>query len=131
MKDGDVMPLEMILLNIIFFMSVFLLIFIIDFYIVSKEKVKNRKIEKMTSQDLYIIKKFDLDDKLINLRQLNFHISIINSFIISFVSTIICITDFHISLQIAISFVLLFGLIYSLYEIYGRYLQKKIGKKNK
>lgn len=131
MKDGDIMPLEMILLNIIFFMCVFLLIFIIDFYIVSKEKVKNRKIEKMTSQDLYIIKKFDLDDKLINLRQLNFHISIINSFIISFVSTIICITDFHISLQIAISFVLLFGLIYSLYEIYGRHLQKKIGKKNK
>ena len=131
MKDGDTMPLETILLNIIFFMSIFLLVFLVDFYIVSKEKNKKRKIEKMTSQDLYIIKKFDLDDKLVNLRQLNFHISVINSFIIAFVSTLISITDFHISIQMGISFVLLFGLIYSLYEIYGRNLSKKIGKKNK
>lgn len=122
------MSIETILLNVIFFMAVFLLIFIIDFYVVSKEKNKKKKIEKMTSQDLYIIKKFDLDVTLFSLRTLNFHISIINAFIIAFVSTIVSITSFHIGVQLAISFVLLFGLIYSLYELYGRYMKKKYGK---
>lgn len=122
------MSLEDILLNIIFFLVVFLIIFIGDFYFVSKEKGKKRKVEKMTSQDLYIIKRFDLDDKLINLRKLNFHISIINAFIIAFVSTVISITNFHIGVQMAISFVLLFGLIYSLYELYGRMMKKRYGK---
>ena len=122
------MGIETILLNVIFFMAVFLLIFIIDFYVVSKEKNKKKKIEKMTSQDLYIIKKFDLDVTLFSLRTLNFHISIINAFIIAFVSTLVSITSFHIGVQLAISFVLLFGLIYSLYEIYGRYMKKKYGK---
>ena len=123
------MTLENILLNVIFFMVVFLIIFIVDFYIISKEKNKNKKIEKMTNQDLYIIKKFDLDDTKINLRKLNFHISIINGFIIAFVSTVVSITNFHIGVQLAISFVLLFGLIYSLYEIYGRYMKKRYGKR--
>ena len=123
------MNLENILLNIIFFLVVFFIIFLCDFFIFSKEKSKNKKIEKMTSQDLYIIKKFDLNDKLINLKKLNFHISIINAFIIAFVSTTISITDFNIGIQMVISFVLLFGLIYSLYEIYGRIMKKKYGKR--
>ena len=123
------MNIENILLNIIFFLSVFLIIFLVDFYIISKEKNKKRKIEKMTSQDQYIIKKFDLDDKLINLRKLNFHVSIINAFIIAFVSTTISITNFNIGIQMAISFALLFGLIYSLYELYGRYMKKRYGKR--
>ena len=123
------MTLERILFNVIFFMIVFLLVFLADFYLVSKEKNKKRKVEKMTSQDLYIIKKFDIDETLISLRMLNFHISIINAFIIAFVSTIVSITDFHIGVQLAISFVLLFGLIYSLYELYGRHMKKKYGKR--
>ena len=124
------MTLEVILFNIIFFMLVFLLIFIGDFYFVSKVKGKKRKVEKMTSQDQYIIKRFDLDETRISLRQLNFHISIINAFIIAFVSTVVSITNFHIGVQLAISFVLLFGLIYSLYELYGRHMKKKYGKRS-
>lgn len=122
------MNIENILLNIIFFLVVFFIIFIADFYFISKEKGKKRKVEKMTSQDLYIIKKFDLDEQRISLKILNLHISIINSFIIAFVSTTVSITNFNIGIQMAISFVLLFGLIYSLYEIYGRIMKKKYGK---
>ena len=129
MKDGVNMTLENILFNLIFFMIVFLIIFLADFYVISKVKSKKKKIERMTSQDLYIIKKFDLDETRINLRQLNFHISIINAFIIAFVSTIVSITEFHIGVQLAISFVILFGLIYSLYELYGRHMKKKYGKR--
>ena len=123
------MNLEQILLNIIFFLVVFLIVFLVDFYIISKEKGKKRKIEKLTSEGDYIIKKFNLDDKQINLRKLNFHIAIINSFIIAFVSTTISIAPFNILLQLSVGFALLFGLIYSLYEIYGRILKKKYGKK--
>ena len=123
------MNIESIILNIIFFLVVFLIIFLCDFYIISKNKKRGKKTEKLTSQDLYIIKKFDLDEKILNLRKLNFHISLINAFIISFVSTTVIITDFNIGIQMAISFVLLFGLIYSLYEIYGRHIKKIYGKK--
>lgn len=125
------MPLEKILINIIFFMVVFLIIFLADFYIISKNKRSKgkKKTEKMTSQDMYIIKKFDLDDTRMSLKTLNFHMSVINAFIIAFVSTIICLTDFHIGIQLAISFVLLFGLIYSIYELYGRHLKKTYGKR--
>ena len=124
------MNIENILLNIIYFLVVFFIIFLADFYFVSKNKGKKRKVEKMTSQDLYIIKKFDLDETLISLKKLNFHISIINGFIIAFVSTLISIMDFHILIQLSISFALLFCLIYSLYELYGRYMKKRYGKKN-
>ena len=124
-----VMNIENILFNIIFFLIVFLLIFLIDFYIISKEKGKKRKVEKLTSQDLYIIKKFNIDEKKISLKMLNFHISIINAFIIAFVSVTVSITNFNIGFQMVISFALLFGLIYSLYEIYGRFLKRKLGKK--
>ena len=124
------MNLEQILLNIIFFLIVFFIVFLVDFYVISKEKGKKKKIEKLTSEGQYIIKKFDLDDKQINLRKLNFHISIINAFIIAFVSTTISIAPFSIPFQLAIGFVLLFGLIYAMYEIYGRCLKKKIGKRN-
>ena len=124
------MDIQNILLNIIFFLSIFFIIFLADFYILSKEKGKKRKIEKLTSQDMYIIKKFNLNEQLLSLRKLNFHISIINAFIIAFVSTFVSITNFHIGIQMAISFVLLFSLIYSIYEIYGRHMKKKYGKNN-
>lgn len=122
------MNLENILFNLIFFLVVFLFVFLVDFYVVSKEKGKKRKVEKLTSQDTYMIKKFNLDEKKLNLTRLNFHIAIINAFIIAFVSTTISLTNLHIGFQMLISFVVLFALIYSLYEIYGRHLKKKYGK---
>ncbi|MBR1416199.1 MAG: hypothetical protein IJ572_00070 [Bacilli bacterium] len=125
------MSFEDILFNVIFFLVLFLVVFLVDFFIISKDKKGKNKIDKITSIGNYLISRFNLDDKNINLKILNFHISIINAFIISFVSTTVCITNLNIGISLLISFVLLFALIYSIYEIYGRFLKKKYGKINK
>ena len=75
-----------------------------------------------------MISRFNLEEKQVNLRIINFHMSLINAFIIAFVSTTLNVTAFDMTIKFLISFVLLFGLIYSLYEIYGRQLQKRMGK---
>jgi len=123
------MAIEEILLNLIFFLVVFLLVFIVDFYFISTKKQGKKRVDKLTSEADFIISRYNLDDKKVNLRKLNFHISVINGFIISFVSTTISLINVNISIQFLIGFILLFALIYSVYEIYGRYMNKKIGKK--
>ncbi|MCR5787938.1 MAG: hypothetical protein K6G37_02520, partial [Bacilli bacterium] len=51
--------------------------------------------------------------------------SLINGFIISVTVTVISNIKLHIAWQLLIGFALVFGLIYSVYEIYGRHLVKK------
>lgn len=122
------MNFDYIMLNIIFFLVVFMIVYIIDFYFLSKVKKDNNRIDKMTSQAMYMISKYNLDEKKVNLRLLNFNISIINAFIIAFVSTFMSVTKFNMIIQLLVSFVLLFALIYALYELYGRSIKKKWGK---
>lgn len=122
--------LESILYNLVFFLVIFLLIFLVEYFIICKEKKnkKGKRTEKLTTEGKYLISRFNLDDTKINLARLNFHISIMNSFIISFVSTLVCAISDNIGIDLALGFVLLIALIYSIYEIYGRRLKKKIGK---
>ena len=115
----------------IFFLIVFLVIFLIDYYVLCFDRKKKKKIAKVTGMDQYILKKFKIDEKKVNIRKLNFHTSIINAFIIAFVSTTLDITSFDMTIKFLISFVLLFALIYSIYEIYGRRLKKTIEKDGK
>jgi len=63
------------------------------------------------------------------LNKLLLGISLINAFIISLVAVVILMLDIHIILQLAIGFILLMALIYSIYELLGRYLVK-VGIKN-
>ena len=60
----------------------------------------------------------------------DFFEAMINGFIISFTITIIDILPINIMFKLGVAFVMLMGLIYSLYMLYGRYLQKKWGKNN-
>ena len=52
-------------------------------------------------------------------------ICILDAFIISFVGTFITILPVKFGWQFLIGFVLLFALIYALFEIYGRHLVNK------
>ena len=52
-------------------------------------------------------------------------IAFVNAFIISLVSTVVTSVPLAICWQLLIGFALLWGLIYSLYEIFGRVLIKK------
>ena len=122
------MDILSILGEVIFFLIVFLVVFLIHYYVISFDRKKKKKIAKLTSMDLYILKRFSIEESKISLKTLNFHVSIIDAFIIAFVSTTLDITDFHIGIKFLISFALLFSLIYSLYEIYGRRLKKRVDK---
>jgi purine-cytosine permease-like protein len=129
------MEITEILGNIIYFLIAFIFVFLIDYFVITKKRTKKTKEHKgtcqenLTTEGMYLISRFNLDDKLINLKQINFHISIINAFIISFVATNISLIKLNLIFQFLIGFVVLFLLIYAIYEIYGRNLKKKWGKK--
>ena len=123
-------------------LGVFILVFIVDYLFINKRKLtliknkgitkkgKKKKIKNIGELD-YVIGKFKLDFKKINSDRSIIWISLINSFIIAVVSFIIMIIPLKIMWQMLIAFVLLFCLIYSLYEIYGRHLKKNQIKKDK
>lgn len=69
--------------------------------------------------------KFKLNKKNLNMDRMIIMISLINAFIISVVSSIVMLMPFAIMWQLIVAFALLFGLIYALYEIYGRHLKKR------
>ena len=125
------MMLEDFLFNVIFFLFAFLMVFLVDYFILSKVKKGKKRVDKLTTIDSFLIRRYNLDEKKLNLTRLNFQVALINSFIISFVSSIICLINVFITIQFLIGFVMLFFLTYAIYEIYGRHLRKKYGKTNK
>lgn len=84
----------------------------------------------MMNEGTFLIKRYNLDETKINLKKMNFGIANCNALIIAFTSTFISAIDIKIYYKFAIAFVLLFALIYAIFEIYGRYLNKKWGKKH-
>ena len=78
---------------------------------------------------VYLTSKFNLDKNKIHYKPVLLWCALINGFIISLVSTIIVNIKLHMMWQLLIGFVLLFALIYAIYEIYGRHLVRKGWKK--
>ena len=111
------------------FVVVFLLTLVMDLF-----KIKKKKFKKI-GEVQYMINKFKLDVNKLNYKKTCIIISLINAFIISTVTIIIYSIDVSMVLQLLVGFILLFSLIYVLYEIYGRilikrgYQQKKGSKK--
>ena len=95
-----------------------------------KKKARNTKKKKIElnkefGEINYLTAKFKLDKNKLNYKSCILWISLINAFIIAFVSTVISAIPAKIIWQLLVGFVLIFALIYSLYEIYGRILVKK------
>ncbi len=123
-----------------FFLSLFVLIFIIDYFFINKRKLnlinnkgvnkkgKKKKIKTIGELE-YLTFKFKLNEKLLDKNKVILWVSILNSFIISFTSSIILLIPMKLIWQLLIAFVLLFALIYSLYEIYGRHLKNNENRK--
>ena len=126
-------------INLIWASCLFVLIFLINFLWVfkrgyenikkQKKKKKNRKLEDFIGLS-YLIPKFNLDINKMNLNYVFFMVSLIDAFIISFVFVVITIIPWDMGFSMLLGFVLLFGLIYSLYEFLGRSLVKKGWSKN-
>ncbi len=106
-----------------FFIFIYIIIFLIT-YIWNKRKLKKKKYEAIGEMN-YLIAKFKLQKKNINYKKEILVISLINSLIIASVGTFVTCLNLPMFVQLLIGFVLLFALIYALYEIYGRHLVKK------
>lgn len=128
------------LLSACIFIVLFVIVFVVDYFLINKRKlnlIKNKGITKKgkkkkiksTSEIDYISLKFKLDSKKLDMDKMIIVISLINAFIISIVSSVVMLMPFAIMWQLIVAFALLFGLIYALYEIYGRHLKHKEEKK--
>jgi len=107
-------------LNLLFFLVLFVVVYILTYFL-NLHKFKNGKKETIGELQ-YLVMKFRLDKKKLNVRRMLLWFSLIDAFIISFVATFISMLKVDAIWQMLIGFVLLFGLIYALYEIYGRHL---------
>jgi len=108
--------------NLIYFGAVFILVSLVYLLFLNRKRLNGKK---GIGEAAYVIAKFKLDKKKINLKSIVTTIGFINALIIAFVCAVISAVPLQIIWQLLIGFVLIFGLIYSLYEIYGRILVKK------
>ncbi len=117
-------------LYILLFLLLFLILFILDYFLILRPKLikilkgKVKKKIKFMEMD-YLSIKFNLNKKKLYKRWIILWIALINSFIISVVSFVVIITPLDYVYQFMIGFLLLLGLIYALYDFFGRYLIKK------
>ncbi|MBD9075537.1 hypothetical protein EGP91_06030 [bacterium] len=121
------MEIYEMLMEIGFFAIMFLLIFIIT-YGMNLNNYKKRKYTSIGELN-YLLKKFNLDRKKLPVRKMLLNFSLLDAFIMAFTASFITSLPVNTVFQMLIGFVLLFALIYALYEIYGRHLVKKYKKK--
>ena len=122
------------------FLLLALIIFIFDYFFIKrkylkklvskKKRSKKNEIENEMTELAYLITKFKLDKSKLPLNNLLIVISLTNACIISIVAVVVMLLDIFIIFQLVIGFILLIALIYSLYELIGRYLVKKGYGKN-
>ena len=119
-------------LYVYFYILVFVIIMLLT-YILDLSKIKKRKY-KSISEVQYLIAKFNLNSSKINYKKICLVVSLLNAIIITTVVVVVSSLNAPIALQFLVGFILLFALIYMLYEIFGRILitkgyQKKTEKK--
>lgn len=126
-------------INLIWSLVLFIVVFLVNYFWVFKKSyndiVKQKKKKKVKKLEnfiglSYLIPKFNLDVAKIDLNYLFIVVSFIDAFIISFVFFVIALIEWDVGFSMLLGFVLLFGLIYSLYELLGRALVKKGWSKN-
>lgn len=110
------------------FVCIFIVLFVFNTKR-TKDMLKNKKSKKnkelFITEYKYLCNKFNININNLLTKKMAFVISIIDSFIITIVFLVIMLIPLAIMWQLLIGFVLLFGLIYSIYEIVGRILVKK------
>ncbi|MEG1892521.1 MAG: hypothetical protein RR189_01340 [Bacilli bacterium] len=112
---------------------VFIVVFLVDYFLILKRKVKKitkpkekEKFKIISIMEIeYLISKFALDKKKLNINYCIVCIALLNALIISFVSSIIMLIPWALPWQLLVGFTLLFILIYAIYELFGRHLVKK------
>lgn len=115
------------IISLICFVLILVVSFII-FMIINLRLVNKKEYYKILGME-YLVNKFNLNKAKVSFKKIAITTSVINSFIIAFVATIVYMIPLKLFFQLGIGFVLLIILIYAIYEIYGRFLHKKWGSK--
>lgn len=110
------------------FVLLFLLFYIVYSVFINKKRKVYSKLKKNDEVRIFI-ERYGINTKKVSYKKILNAVSIINSFIISFTSTLIINIDNFIY-SIIVCIVVLMLLIYSLYEIAGRYFKKMEEKEN-
>ncbi len=118
---------ETIIINLIYFLCAYLILFLIYVFIINKKR-KLYKEGKNTLEVNYIVNKFKLDMRKIKYKELKWTLTFINPLIMS-LTFIIVINIKNTLLSLLLGFIIMIILIYSVYEIIGRYFKKR-GEKN-
>ncbi len=113
--------------GIIVFLVLFIVIFVFDYFFIKRKYLKKKRKKKNNElmELSYLINKFNLNKDALNLKRLLLCISLINAFIISLVSVTVLVIDTYVILKFIIGFILLIALIYAIYELLGRFLERK------
>ncbi len=98
------------------------IIYIIFFYLFG---LKKKTILKSIQVE-YITSKFKIDKKKLKPKKIGLIISFIDPLIISLTSTIVSLPKWNYVIELLLGFVLLMAFIYSIYEIVGRILKRKV-----
>lgn len=119
---------EKIIVNIVYFVVSYLIIFLLYSLVINRKK-KSYKDATKQMDVLYLVNKFKLNTKKTKYNTLKWITNIVNPLIISI--TFIIVTNIKsFTLGIMIGFLVMMMLIYSIYEIIGRILKKKEFDKN-
>ena len=110
------------------FVLIFLVILLIYLVFVNKRKKNYSKLKKNDYVRLFIAR-YNLDIKKTKYKTILNVVGVINSFILSFTAVLSMYIESFIW-KILVIFVVVFSLIYALYELAGRILKRKEEKKN-
>ena len=110
------------------FFWIFLLVLIIYLVFINRRKRVYSRLKKGDPVKLFIAR-YNIDVRKVNYRKILNTTAVINSFIISFTSTLTMYVH-GIFWSILVCFACVFGLIYALYELAGRYFKKMEAKSN-
>ena len=84
---------------------------------------------KKTDEIRYFILRFDLDMRKTKYKSLLKALTLMNSFILAFTTTIVIYID-SVIWSVLISFMVIIIMLYAVYEIVGRYFKRKEDEKN-
>lgn len=115
--------------SLIYFSICFVVVFLLYLVI---NKILRKKIKESREQIEinYLINRFKLNMKITKYKTIKLIVYILNSFIIAVTFTIIVNLKYKYAYKLMIAFIVMFILIYSLYEIVGRILKRRELKNN-
>lgn len=111
------------------FLISFIAIFVCYLLLLKIKPIRKKKVSKINENEMnIIINRYQLDKEVLGEKYLKRVIALLNSFVFAFTLTIMEHIDKFIY-KILVCFVVLMILIYSVYEIAGKYLKRKEEKK--